>query len=131
MDTLWMVRVLFIAALAVGNLAHAMQPPFNAPTVIWHNQDFEGVHGVPTPWQVALGTWQADGQTYNSTTAARTALTTIFEYPLAQIAERVINHSKDVLQATYDLWEYFDEKRDALERLERYLRSMKATAVEH
>jgi hypothetical protein len=82
MDTLWMVRVLFIAALAVGNLAHAMEPPFHAPTAIWHNQDFEGVHGVPTPWQVALGTWQADGQTYNSTTAASTALTTIFEYPL-------------------------------------------------
>jgi hypothetical protein len=82
MDTLWVVRVLSIAALAVGNLAHAMEPPFHAPTAIWHNQDFEGVHGVPTPWQVALGTWQADGQTYNSTTAARTALTTIFEYPL-------------------------------------------------
>lgn len=37
------------------------------------------------------------------------------------IAERVINHSKDVLEETYDLWDYFDEKRDALERLERYL----------
>ena len=32
-----------------------------------------------------------------------------------------MNHSKDVLQETYDLWDYFDEKRDALERLERYL----------
>jgi integrase len=37
------------------------------------------------------------------------------------IAERVINHSKDVLGETYDLWDYFDEKRDALERLENYL----------
>ena len=37
------------------------------------------------------------------------------------IGERVINHSKDVLEETYDLWDYFDEKRDALERLERYL----------
>lgn len=37
------------------------------------------------------------------------------------VGERVINHSKDVLQETYDLWDYFDEKRDALERLERYL----------
>ncbi len=36
------------------------------------------------------------------------------------IAELVINHSKDVLEETYDLWDYFDEKRDALERLERY-----------
>jgi hypothetical protein len=37
------------------------------------------------------------------------------------IGERVINHSKSVLEETYDLWDYFDEKRDALERLERYL----------
>src|SRR5215207_5821513 len=37
------------------------------------------------------------------------------------IGERVINHSKDVLEETYDLWDYFDEKRDALDRLECYL----------
>ena len=37
------------------------------------------------------------------------------------IGERVINHSKDVLEETYDLWDYFDEKRDAVERLENYL----------
>jgi integrase len=37
------------------------------------------------------------------------------------IGERVIKHSKDVLEETYDLWDYFDEKRDALERLENYL----------
>jgi integrase len=43
------------------------------------------------------------------------------------IGERVINHSKDVLQETYDLWDYFDEKRDALERLECYLHSLLAT----
>lgn len=43
------------------------------------------------------------------------------------IAERVINHSKDVLQETYDLWDYFDEKRDALERLERHLVSLRQT----
>ena len=37
------------------------------------------------------------------------------------VGERVINHSKDVLEETYDLWDYFDDKRDALERLETYL----------
>jgi hypothetical protein len=41
--------------------------------------------------------------------------------------ERVINHSKDVLEETYDPWDYFDEKRDALERLERYLHGLRAT----
>ena len=43
------------------------------------------------------------------------------------IAERVINHTKDVLQETYDLWDYFDEKCDALERLEKYLLRLKAS----
>ena len=42
------------------------------------------------------------------------------------IAERVINHSKDILQETYDLWEYFDEKRAALERWEGYLLSLRS-----
>jgi integrase len=40
------------------------------------------------------------------------------------IAERVINHSKDALQGTYDLWEYFEQKRAALEGWERYLLSL-------
>ena len=44
------------------------------------------------------------------------------------IGERVINHSKDVLEETYDLWDYFDEKRDALERLETYLLRLRDSA---
>jgi integrase len=43
------------------------------------------------------------------------------------IGERVINHSKDVLEETYDLWDYFDEKRDALGRLENYLLALRGT----
>lgn len=69
-----------IATLAAGGLAHAMEFPFGVPTAVVHNQDFGGVHGIPEPWQVALGTWQADGQTYNSTAATSAAVTTIFEY---------------------------------------------------
>jgi integrase len=42
------------------------------------------------------------------------------------VAERVINHSKDVLEETYDLWDYFEEKRDALTRLEKYLRQLQS-----
>ena len=52
----------------------------------------------------------------------RTGRTTLGRLKVSPfIGERVINHSKDVLEETYDLWDYFDEKRDALERLESYL----------
>src|SRR4029078_11924897 len=82
MDTPWMLRVLFVAVLTLGTLAHAMEPAFGSPpSAFFYDEDFEGVRGIPSTWQVALGTWQADGQTYNSTVAASTALTTIFEYP--------------------------------------------------
>ena len=70
----------WIATLAAGEVARAMEPPFGVPTAVVHSQDFGGVHGIPTPWQVALGAWQADGQTYNSTVATNAAVTTIFEY---------------------------------------------------
>src|SRR6185369_9520590 len=76
------VRVLFVVGLATGNLAHAMEPAFGSPpSAFFYDEDFEGVHGIPASWQVALGTWQADGQTDNSTTPTSAALTTIFEYP--------------------------------------------------
>jgi integrase len=52
----------------------------------------------------------------------RTGRTTLGRLKVSPfIGERVINHSKGVLEETYDLWDYFDEKRDALERLENYL----------
>lgn len=37
-----------------------------------------------------------------------------------EIAERVINHEKEQLEGTYNLYEYLDEKRDALEKLAAY-----------
>lgn len=45
------------------------------------------------------------------------------------VGESVINHSKDVLEETYNLWDYFDEKRDALERLENYLVRLRASGA--
>jgi integrase len=52
----------------------------------------------------------------------RTGRTTLSRLTVsAFVGERVLNHSKDVLEETYDLWECFAEKRDALERLENYL----------
>jgi hypothetical protein len=68
------------ATLAAGNVARAIEPDFSPPTATTYSQDFDGVHGIPQSWQVALGRWSADGQTYNSTTAASAAVTTIFEY---------------------------------------------------
>ena len=63
MATPWVVRVLFVVGLATGNLAHAMEPAFGSPpSAFFYDEDFEGVHGIPASWQVALGTWQADGQ---------------------------------------------------------------------
>jgi hypothetical protein len=71
----------WLAALAVGEAAHAFEFPATPPTFEIYGRDFQGAHGIPTSWQVALGTWQADGQTYNSAVAASAAITTIFEYP--------------------------------------------------
>jgi integrase len=56
----------------------------------------------------------------------RTGRTTLARLGVSPfIGARVINHSKDVLEETYDLWDYFDEKRDALERLETYLSQLR------
>jgi hypothetical protein len=74
----------WIAALATGEAARAMEFPATPPTFTIYSKDFQGVQGIPASWQVALGTWQADGQTYNSTAAAPTAVTTIFEYPFPE-----------------------------------------------
>jgi integrase len=43
-----------------------------------------------------------------------------------EIGERVLNHSKDIIEGTYDLYEYLPEKRDALEKLERRLRELES-----
>jgi hypothetical protein len=72
----------WIAALAAVETAAAFEPPFNAPTTQLLGQNFTGVTGIPPSWQVALGTWQADGDKYNSTTAASAAVTTLFEYTI-------------------------------------------------
>jgi integrase len=41
------------------------------------------------------------------------------------IAERVLNHAREKIHATYDLHEYLDEKREALDRWEKYLKSLR------
>lgn len=41
------------------------------------------------------------------------------------IAERVLNHAQEKIAGTYDLHEYLDEKRDALNKWARHLRGLK------
>ena len=41
------------------------------------------------------------------------------------IAERVLNHARERIEATYDVHDYVDEKRDALERWARYLNHLR------
>ena len=47
------------------------------------------------------------------------------------VAERVMNHTKDTLQETYDLWDYFNEKRNALGSLEGYLLGLRSDVGVH
>jgi integrase len=47
---------------------------------------------------------------------------------LTNIAERVLNHSKEVIEGTYDLYDYLPEKRDALEKWERRLLQLQSIA---
>ena len=41
------------------------------------------------------------------------------------IAERVLNHAQDLIPGTYDVHDYMDEKREALERWARHLETLR------
>ena len=45
------------------------------------------------------------------------------------IAERVLNHARERMEATYDVHEYLDEKRDALEKWEKHLVELRDAAM--
>jgi integrase len=40
------------------------------------------------------------------------------------LGQRVLNHSKEVIEGTYDVYEYCNEKRTALRKWERHLRAL-------
>lgn len=42
-----------------------------------------------------------------------------------EIAERVLNHARERIEATYDVHGYIDEKREALEKWTKYLRELR------
>jgi hypothetical protein len=41
------------------------------------------------------------------------------------VAERVLNHARERIEATYDVHDYIDEKREALEKWARYLQDLR------
>jgi integrase len=41
------------------------------------------------------------------------------------IAERVLNHARERIQATYDVQDYIGEKREALEKWSSYLKELR------
>ena len=41
------------------------------------------------------------------------------------VAERVLNHARERIEATYDVHDYIDEKRAALEKWARYLQTLR------
>jgi integrase len=43
----------------------------------------------------------------------------------ADIAERVLNHARERIEATYDVHEYVDEKREALQTWAKYLAELR------
>jgi integrase len=45
------------------------------------------------------------------------------------IAERVLNHARERIEATYDVHEYLDEKREALEKWEEHLVELRDAAL--
>jgi integrase len=42
-----------------------------------------------------------------------------------EVAERVLNHARDKIHEAYDLHDYLDEKREALDKWEQYLKSLR------
>jgi len=42
-----------------------------------------------------------------------------------EVAERVLNHAREKIHEAYDLHDYLDEKREALDKWEQYLKSLR------
>jgi hypothetical protein len=41
-----------------------------------------------------------------------------------EVAERVLNHAREKIHEAYDLHDYLDEKREALDKWEQYLKGL-------
>jgi hypothetical protein len=78
-NSAWLV---LSVTLVVANVATALDSGFDPPLAVYYRTDFPAATtpSLPNAWQIETGSWLAANGTYNSTTAARTAISTIFEY---------------------------------------------------
>jgi integrase len=57
----------------------------------------------------------------------RTCRTGLAKLKIApHVSERVLNHAQDKIAGTYDVHDYLDEKREALEKWEQHLKGLRA-----
>lgn len=76
------VSLLLALALAVPNLAAALDDGFVPPLAVFYRTDFPvgTTPSIPATWQIDSGSWMAANGTYDSTAADPTAMSTVFEY---------------------------------------------------
>jgi hypothetical protein len=69
-------------ALAFPSVALALDSGFRPPLAVFYGTDFPAATtpSIPNEWQIDIGSWMAANGTYDSTVAAPTAMSTIFEY---------------------------------------------------
>jgi len=78
-NSAWLV---LSVTLAVANVAAALDSGFLPPLAVFYRTDFPAATtpSLPNAWQIEAGGWLAANGTYDSTAAAPTAISTMFEY---------------------------------------------------
>jgi hypothetical protein len=95
--------------LAVANVATALDSGFLPPLAVYYRTDFPAATtaSLPNAWQIEAGSWMAANGTFDSTAAAPTAISTIFEYfpdpngpPSSEITHPVIYRARMMNQSS-------------------------------
>jgi hypothetical protein len=71
---------LLILAALLPAYGAAMEAGFNPPLAIFYDTEFSESSPVPEDWEINAGTWSVASGSYNSTTAAAVATSTMFQY---------------------------------------------------
>ena len=82
MRTGFSASLLASVLLMPASITLAADSGFVPPISVYMHTDFDETDSPfsPRPWQPESGSWLASGGTYNNTSAAPTALTTMTEY---------------------------------------------------